>query len=177
MSEDMKSSNYIGYEYRDITVNRTIEMICADGYENFGWQTEDRVSAIQPHLVTLKIKRNRKMRNKAEINRLQRQFESCVNQIEAMDKAKLNKASIIAYLIGLIATAFMAGATFSYLAGGIPLMIILAIPGFAGWGLSYLCFVKVRRTTEEKVTPLIEQKYDEMYSICEKANGLLNLSI
>ena len=70
----------------------------------------------------------------------------------------------------------MAGATFAVTAQTphIILCIILAIPGFLGWILPYFLYkVGVRKQTE-KITPLIEEKYDEIYEICEKGNKLLN---
>ena len=78
--------------------------------------------------------------------------------------------------MGILGTAFMAGATFAVTAQPphILLCIILAIPGFLGWILpSFLYKAGVRKQTE-KMTPLIEEKYDEIYEICEKGNKLLN---
>ncbi|WP_326974656.1 hypothetical protein [Caproicibacter sp. BJN0012] len=167
-------NNFIGYEYKDITVSRSMESVYADGYANFGWTLEDTSTPVQGvGSVTMKFKRDRKIRNKAELGRLQRQFESCAGQIESLEKAKTNGAMIAAFSIGLVGTAFMAGSVFSYLAGMLPLCIILAIPAFIGWILPYFCFLSIRRKKTDKVTPLIDQKYDEMYEVCEKANGLL----
>ena len=53
------------------------------------------------------------------------------------------------------------------------LCIIFAIPGFLGWILPYFLYKKIVRNQTEKLTPMIEAKYDEIYEICEKGNKLL----
>ena len=172
MYNDTKN-NYVGYEYKEITVSRSMESVYADGYENFGWKADDTYNPLRGFgPVTLKFKRDRKIRNKAELTRLQRQFDACVADIVSLENSKDSSASVIAYSVGIVGCAFMAGAVFSYLAGLMPLMIILAIPGFAGFIFPYFCFKRARVKRTEKVTPLIDAKYDEIYDVCEKASGL-----
>lgn len=167
-------NNFIGYEYKEITVNRSMEPVYADGYANFSWTLEDTFTPMQSvGPITMKFKRDRKIRNKAELGRLQRQFESCAGQIESLEKSKTSGAMIAAFSIGLAGTAFMAGSVFAYLAGMLPLSILLAIPAFVGWILPYFCFLSIRRKRTDKVAPLIDRKYDEMYEVCEKAHALL----
>ena len=173
MNEAMKN-DFVGYEYRDVTVSRDMQNMYADGYQNFGWQLEG--TSILPtglYSTSMKFKRDRRIRNKAELTRLQRQFDACVTEINSMEKSKSSRASIVAYSIGLAGTAFMAGATFSFLGGMIALCVILAIPGFIGWILPYFCYNSTYAKKSGKVAPLIDNKYDEIYEICEKANGLL----
>ena len=176
MSEFTKNADgFIGYEYRDVTVKRSMESVYADGYSNFGWALEGTSVPIQNlGSVTMKLKRDRKIRNKAELTRLQRQFEACAVEIERLEFSKSVGASAVAYVIGVIGTAFMAGSVFAYLAGMVPLMIILAVPGFVGWIIPYFSYLKISRKKTEQVTPLIDQKYDEIYEACEKANSLLS---
>jgi len=176
MSEPIRSENkYIGYEYRDFTVNHSMESVYVDGYHSFGWTLEGIVPSIKGVFTeVLKFKRDRKIINKAELTRLQRQFESCAAEIETLERSKIIAASAVAYIIGAFGTAFIAGAVFAHNAGMIPLTIILAIPGFVGWIIPYFCYSNIRGKKTEKVTPLIENKYDEIYEVCEKANGLLN---
>lgn len=175
MSEITKNeTNFIGYEYKDITVKRMMESVYADGYSNFGWALEGTSTSVQNvGSVTLKFKRDRKIRNKVELTRLQRQFDACVAEIETLESSKVTGASIAAYLIGIVGTAFMAGSVFAYQADLLPLTIILAIPGFAGWIIPNFCYRGIRKQKTNKVSPLIDQKYDEIYEACQKANALL----
>jgi hypothetical protein len=170
MSETTKAGEgFIAYEYKEVLASGDLKSVYADGYPNFGWQPENE------GFGRLRFKRNRKIRNKAELTRLQRQFESNVKQIESLENSKTTKAQVIALTIGILGTAFMAGSTFAFIyAQMIPLMIILAIPGFIGWILPYFSYKRVYEKRIEMVTPLIDQQYDAIAEACEKANSLLN---
>lgn len=171
----MSGKNFIGYEYHDVTVKRSMVSVYTDGYENFGWQLEGTEYAMGTvDSVILKFKRDRKIRNKTELTRLQRNFDACVGGIVALENSKMVKASIVAYAVGIIGTAFMAGSVFTVTSGLIPLCIILAVPAFAGWILPYFLFKSIVKKKTAEVNPLIDQKYDEIYTICEKANSLLD---
>jgi len=166
--------NFIGYEYKEINVSRDKEGVYADGYPHFGWQLEKSTAPVLGiSTVYLKFKRDRKISNKAELTRLQRQFESNVSEIEKLEQSKTTTASIAAYTIGLFGTALMAGSVFAFLADMVPLCIILAIPAFVGWALGYFSFIRIRNKRIETVKPLIEQQYDAIYEVCEKAHSLL----
>lgn len=175
MSENTKNS-FVAYEYKDVTVKRDMEAIYTDGYQSFGWKPDGRgVSLSGLTSVNLKFKRDRKITNRNELAKLQREFENCAEEIKRMEDAKVITPSVVAYTIGLVGTACMAGATFAYLAGMIPLCIILAVPGFIGWVIPYFCYLRVKRSKTAQVAPLIDQKYDVIYEVCEKANGLLHI--
>lgn len=111
-----------------------------------------------------------------ELTRLQRNFEACVSEIEALEKSKTSSATMYALSLAMIGTAFMAGSVFAVTASPphIILCILLAIPGFLGWILPYFLYKRIVGKQTEKLTPLIEKKYDEIYEICEKGNKLLS---
>lgn len=179
----IKKKQFVGYEYKEVTTDKSRVSFLLDGYENFGWELDGNISEVsgedinvqKQNKVILRLKRNRKIINKMELTRLQRNFESCVREIEMLEKSKTSEATICALIIAVLGTAFMAGATFAVTANPphIALCILLAIPGFIGWILPYFVYSKVVRKKTEKVTPLIEDKYDEIYEICEKGNRLL----
>lgn len=52
------------------------------------------------------------------------------------------------------------------------LCILLAVPGFLGWIVPYFLYKKIAEKQTQKITPLIEAKYDEIYEICEKGHKL-----
>ncbi len=175
--------NFVGYEYKELLTEDSRYSFLLDGYENFGWELdenlpenrENRNPAVQQKKV-LRLKRNRKIVNKMELTRLERNFEACVNEIDKLEKEKTSMATVYALVLGIIGTAFMAGATLvvtpqepNYI-----LCIILAIPGFLGWIFPYFLYKKIVGKQTERVTPLIEERYDEIYEICEKGNKLLH---
>jgi len=175
MNENKRNdTGFVGYEYNEITVDQSMESVYVDGYQNFGWELEGSAAPIGGiSSVILKFKRDRKHRRSVEVTRLQRQFDSCANEIVTLERSKGLAAAAVAYITGIVGSAFIAGSVFAYLGDNIPLMIILAIPGFVGWIVPYFCYVAIRKKKIAKVDPFIDKKYDEIYTVCEKANGLL----
>lgn len=171
----MGENNFVGYEYQDVTVKRSMVFVYTDGYENFGWNLEGIAEQLgKVDSVILKFKRDRKIRNKAELTRLQRNFDACVSEITSLEASKYIKASALAYIIGVIGTAFMAGSVFAIIDNMAVLCTILAIPAFVGWCLPYFLYRSLVMKKTNQVTPIIDQKYDELYAVCEKANSLLD---
>lgn len=172
MSEE--KNNFVGYEYRNVTIKEQKENMYVDGYMNFGWQLESSAQGLPgKREVILNLKRDRKIRNKAELTRLQRQFESCMEEINSLENTKVVGAATVAYAVGVTGTAFMAGSVFAYIGGKLVPSIIFAIPGFLGWIIPYLLFCNIRSKKSAQIEPLINQKQDEIYEVCEKANALL----
>ena len=177
-----RPKNYIGYEYKEVTAEAGMLSLLLDGYENFGWELNEGLpessmgrKAGNISKPVIQMKRDRKILNKTELTRLQRNFEACVAEIQILEKRKTSAAVVYALILGIIGTAFMAGATFAVTAQppSIALCIILAVPGFLGWILPYFLYRKIQQRETEKLTPLIDAKYDEIYEICEKGNKLL----
>lgn len=170
----MSRNEYVGYEYLDVSVKQSVASMCVDGYENFGWTLENTAYPIEKmDHVALRFKRDRKLKGKAELTRLQRQFDEQLKEVARLEASKTRRAMIAAMLIGIMGTIFLAGSVFAIVGGIIPLGIVLGIPGIIGWTLPYLAYQRLGKATTEQIAPLLEQKHDELYSICEKANGLL----
>lgn len=178
-----RQKNFVGYEYKEVAADSSMASFLLDGYENFGWEIDEKMAGYnktggvpQQTKTLIRLKRNRKIINKMELTRLQRNFEACVSEIETLEKSKTSAASMYAIITGIAGTAFMAGSVFAVTAQSphIILCILLAIPGFIGWLFPYFLYRKVVGKQTDKLTPLIEKKYDEIYEICEKGNKLLN---
>jgi hypothetical protein len=107
----VNSKNFIGYEYKEIAASRNLEGVYADGYPNFGWELDGG------NYGRLKFKRNRKIRNKVELSRLQREFESKIREVENLERSKTSGAQVTALTVGLIGTVLLGGATFAYIYG------------------------------------------------------------
>ena len=171
----MNENSFIGYEYQDVIAKRGFASVYQDGYENFGWALEGTAnSTTKVDSIIMKFKRDRKIRNKAELTRLQRQFNACIVDIQSLEFSKGMKASAVAYAVGVVGTAFMAGSVFAITANLVIPCTILAIPGLIGWIAPYWIYRTISRKKTEEINPLIDQKYDEIYSVCEKASSLLN---
>lgn len=169
-----ESTQFTGYEYKELSAAGEQAAFYLDCYESFGWQPEDRLGG--GARGRLLLKRERKLVNKMELTRLQRHFEACMDEIRALERSKTSNAAIWAIAVGLTGTVFLAGATFA--AVHVPplylLCAILAVPGFIGWVLPYFLYRKLAAKRAAVVAELVEQKYDEIYEICEQGNKLLS---
>ncbi|HHV11564.1 MAG TPA: hypothetical protein GXX75_14930 [Clostridiales bacterium] len=179
---EKKEQPFIGYEYKEVVTSANEASFLMDGYKNFGWVMDENMNSgltdkiLDSHAqVVLRLKRDRKIMNRMELTRLQRNFEFCLKEIAHLEGLKTTQALFYALTVGIIGTAFMAGSVFAVIAEPprIALCIILAIPAFVGWAAPYFIYrAKVRQKTEQ-LNLLIEEKEDEIFSICEKGNKLL----
>lgn len=178
----MQEKDYTGYEYKEITVPAEQASMYLDCYENFGWvedgnaETIDRQAPLHDsRRIALRMKRNRKIANKMELTRLQRNFEASAHEIETMEGAKTQMPLVWALVVGVIGTAFMAGSTFAVVHEPpiIWLCVLLAIPGFIGWIMPYFLYRRMVEQKKKKYDPLIEEKLEEIYEICKKGHALL----
>ncbi|HJA66875.1 MAG TPA: hypothetical protein H9955_11295 [Candidatus Mediterraneibacter cottocaccae] len=184
-----KKKRFIGYDYKEVTAEPVRLSLLLDGYESFGWEVIENagttagngiynpgVPAKQQGKQTVRLRRERKIINKAELTRLQSNFEACISEIDALERAKTTRPTLTSITVGIIGTAFMAGAVFAVTAQPplIILSIILAVPGFFGWLVPYFLYREMAAKQADKIRPLIEKKYDEIYELCEKGSGLLH---
>lgn len=95
--------NYVGYEYKEVAADSSMASFLLDGYESFGWEMDENLPkyhkadrALNQNKIVLHLKRNRKIINKMELTRLQRNFEACVSEIEALEKSKTSAATYYA---------------------------------------------------------------------------------
>lgn len=168
--------NFISYDYKKITVKKDQISMFLDGYESFGWIPDENMQqASVMEKYTIPLKRDRKIINKTELTRLQNHFESCMKEIEELENSIHSVATMISIIIGLVGTAFMAGSVFAIVNTPpiIWLGIILAVPAFTCWILPVFLYKRVSSSRDKKIRPIIEQKYNEAYEICEKGNNLL----
>ena len=188
-AQNMNSGpGYMSYEYREVMVPKEFISIYMDSYPCFGWEADPNRQVPENssgaeweknpnahNSQTLYFRRNRSISDKAELTRLQRNFDSCVKEIETLNRSKTTAALTVSLLVGILGTGFMAGSVFAVTAEPpmIWLMILLAVPGFVGWILPYFLYRTLEDRKEAEVHPLIEQKYDEIYAICEKGNNLI----
>lgn len=188
----MQDKEYIQYEYLSINVKSKLEPMVIDTYESFGWKViganaltdkEDyyinNMGTNGEKLVNIKFKRDRKIKNKTELNNLQKQYEEKFKNIDKLEKQANSKGTINSLIIGLLGCVLTAISVFiitMFKQIGIINYIIstpIGIVGIACWVLSYFAYVKTREKVEEKNKPVIEQLNNDIYDICEKAQKLI----
>ncbi|MFC0878762.1 hypothetical protein ACE01N_19360 [Saccharicrinis sp. FJH2] len=175
-----KKSDYVAYEYLTVQVRKDMEPLYTDCYENFGWidmnnsnNTTLNVNVDNAMMISLKFKRDRKIKNRSMLFALQRKCENALKKIDQLEKSKEMPALIFALIIGILGLGFIAGAVFSFLSGKIFIGIMAASFGGIGCVLPYYVYKKSRIEKEVKVAPIIEEQYDFVYKTCEQAKGLL----
>ena len=164
------------YDYLKVTVEDDLASQYIDGYASFGWKMDENLtSETSGGKVTLRMKRSRSILNKTELTRLQRHFESCMEEVAALEASRTSVPTIAALSCGLLGCAFMAGSVFAVTAQPpiIWLTILLGAPGLFLWGVTYPLYKTAKRRRAATVLPLIDAKYDEAYEVCAKAQALL----
>lgn len=171
-----EGKNFIGYDYKEVEVEEAGISMYLDGFLNFGWISDrERPPDKKGSTVFLHLKRDRVIINKTELTRLERNFESCMNEIKVLKKSQTFLPTMVSLGIGIAGTVFMAGSTFAVTHDPpiIALCALLAVPGFAGWSFPYFTYKILVKKQIEKLQPLLEDKYEEIYGICKKGNDLL----
>lgn len=169
MGIETEKEHHITYEYKEITADGEKAAMYQDCYRSFGWEK------IGENDQKLMFRRSRKIMNRAELTRLQRNFEACMKEIDELQKSKTAKATAVCIGVGIAGTAFMAGSVFAVTASPpvIWLCVLLAIPAFALWILAPLLYPRMVKKRTESINELIENKYNEIYEVCEKGDKLL----
>lgn len=169
----MCEQNSVMYEYKTVTIKNDMVPLYNDGYKSFGWEKEGVHNSLGDfETVTIRFKRNRRIANRTKLNELQNQFDACAEEIERLEKSKNTVPAVTALIIGLAGTLLMGGAFYLAVSGKVALGAVMAIPGAVLWGAPYGVYRKQSKHKASKVTPKIDQKYDELYDICEQARVL-----
>jgi uncharacterized membrane protein YjjP (DUF1212 family) len=153
-----------------------------DCFKNLGWiLIEEREGPLRgkdipssSHLnIALAFKRERKLKENAELQELQQQCERALASIERLERTVTARPTLYGLLVGLVGTGFVSGAVVSYQAGEAVLCAFLGAIGLFGWGTAYLLFDRIQSKVTAEVTPLLEAEYEVLYHICERASRLL----
>ena len=177
MSAIIKNArDFVGYEYKELSAPSDRFSFYLDGYLNFGWTLdENSPQREKTGVVSVTLKRDRRIVNKAELTRLQRNFDACAEEIQALERAKTASPTIMAMTVAMIGTAFMALSTFAAVAQPPHVLacILFAIPGFWGWIVPYFLYRSQVRRKTARLDPLIDEKLEEAYRLCERGHQLL----
>lgn len=168
-------TDFVAYEYTTVRVPRDLESVYRDSYRNFGWVVEGYDGGL-PHTstVAIKLKRNRRIKNRAMVLELQRTGENALTAIATLTRSITTTAVTAALSVGIVGSAFLAGSVFAIEADLWPLSIALGVVGLIGWLAGYLTHGRVKANRSAKVNPLIDQQYEIVYTAGEQASHLLS---
>lgn len=157
------------YDYREITVKNSMVSLYKEAYRRFGWVL---ISDEKNQHTTLRFRRERMIRNKAELTRLQRNFDACVEELSELEEAKTDTASKAGFGVSIVGSLFLCCSVLLSVASEMAVSILVAIPGVLGWLSPGFLYKLISKKKTEEMEPLIEQKYDEIHRVCQKADGL-----
>lgn len=171
--------DYVAYEYLTVQADRDLELLYKDTYRSFGWIIEATTAGPlgggtpNPTMVTLKLKRDRRLRNRPLVNELQRRAENALAAIRDLEKSRTSTAVATALGIDIVGSAFLAGSVFAIEAGLWLLSVPLGAVGLLGWLTGWLAHGKVKARKTAQTAPLIDQQYDILYNASDQAARLL----
>lgn len=176
----LNNDDYKGYEYKELVVDKSKLSLYIDGFEKFGWYLEDNqeklVESNTSGKTLVKFKRDKKILNRAELTRLQRNFEDCMKQIESLEASKSSLATALSIFIGIfgmlvLAVSIMIAVNNSNL---MILAVVLSVPGFLAVVMAHYTYKKIVIYKTSKIDPLIQKKVEEIYGLIKKATDLLD---
>jgi len=178
------SDNFATYEYTALSVKKELEPIYVDIYESFGWELLNNEITSEYSLLKSKLsfRRNRKINNKAALNKLHNKIDIHFTNITNLESQKYFWASFKAYLVGIISCVFLALSVFSItglLTFGTMNSALQIVFGAIGTLLlipPYFVYKNTLMLKSEEAQPLIDQEYDMISDICEEANLLIKNS-
>lgn len=173
---------FAAYEYKEATVERRRVPEYLDGYESFGWELHDAHETPAAHpglpgaerMIALHLRRDRRIVNRVELTRLQRQFEACMREIQTLEGSGDTHATICSLCTGIVGLALLLCAVFTGIASKalMWLSILLALPGAVCCALALPVYRRVYRRREAEVAPLLDTKREEICTLCEKGHRL-----
>lgn len=174
----MQEKDFVSYEYVTKTVKAKDQTRAIDLYESFGWEvTQTTPTAVDG--VTLSLKRDRKIKHKQELVKLERQAEELFATIGRQQSAKTCGASVFSYIFGCIAALILGGgmSLTMLIEGSVPAMvggIFLGIVGIAMCGVNYLIYKKLAEKKTKQLLPIIDDNEEKLANLLERGNELLN---
>lgn len=187
----MKNSitkDFIAYDYLKLEVLLDLEQLYVDCYQCLGWKLIKVIetsigqdyyinsrSLIEKPLVILKFKRNRKIKNKVELLKIQKSMEISFKKVNKLNKEADIISTIYSVSLGVIGLLFIIFSILSFIAKK-PFYIfgvVNAVVGVTGFTLAFFMYNKKRKQIQEKNEILIEEQYNNIYEYCEQANNLI----
>lgn len=163
------------FEYARTTVRNELAQVAVDSYESLGYElTGQRISDATKQ-TTLSFRRNRKVRGKAQLAKIQRSMDDIISTLDGLEKVKTRKASQQAIVIGVI-SALILGVGMCCTMVWTNLMvpgIVIGVIGIIGCLFAYLRYRKICAQETARINPEIESAYDRLATHCEEAQTIL----
>ena len=171
--QENKNDANSSYDYKETTVSQEMESMYAVSYQNFGWElVSSSIPFIGATTVMLKFRRTVDIRNKAELNILEKQFENGLSEIKKIESRKRARIILPSLGMGFMGVAFLVLAILNFMADSIPLGTVFLFPAIAGMVLGSIFSYRLNKTINEQTSTQISKRYDEIHATCEEARVL-----
>ena len=176
----MQEKDFVSYEYKTVSVKAKDQSKAIDLYEAFGWEiTATERTALDNTILSMK--RDRKLKHKAELVKLERQAENAFEAVNGLEKAKTQGARVFAYIFGCIAALVLGGGMSLCMlpdsAAAKAAGIVVGILGIAMCAVNYPIFKKLVVKKTKSLLPVIDETEEKLANILEKGNDLLNAEL
>lgn len=171
---NQSTDEVVVYEHTGLRVPRHLETVYRDTAPQFGWDIDavETGAGISGH-STLRLKRDRRLRNRPMTLELERANRSALTAIDALERSRTSIPRTIAITIGIIGSAFLAGSIFLLEGDFLVASIALGTIGLLGWLAGWFSFNKSKSARAPKVDAAIDRQYDIVYDTAQRAAALL----
>lgn len=172
--QPVEDPTLISYEYLTVDAPRELEPLYRDTYRSFGWYSSATSGqTVKVKAVTLRLKRDRNIANRALVQELQRTAEEALESITVMERSKNTAAFGASLILGILGAGLLAGSVFNFNAGLMIFSATLGVFGLGFWIAAYYAYRWVRRRRARLVDPLIGEAYELTYETAGQAHRLL----
>ena len=177
VNTSMTRTDAYSYDYITVETAEKFAIEYVDCYEAFGWQYVKREVAFNMK-TALTFKRDRKVPNKLELNKLQAKLDLVLKEINENEQKKTTSAFATAIGVGTVGALTLGGGMslciLNTAIGAIIGGVALGVVGFAICGLGYLAYTKIRAKKSAAMSVFIDKQREDVSDLCEKAQKLLN---
>lgn len=162
------------YEYARTTVASDLVTVTCDCYENLGWELTGSKTSQAGSTTALAFRRSRKIKNKAQLVKIQRTMDDLIASISTLEGEKTRKAGMRALTLGILSALVLGVGMCCTMVWDLMLPgIVVGVVGIVGCVAAWLLYRSTVARETERVTPSIEAAYDSLATACEEAQTVL----
>ena len=156
---------HTSYEYARTTVANDLVTVTCDCYENLGWELTGSKMSSAGGTTALSFRRSRKIKNKAQLVKIQRTMDDLIDSIAGLEGEKTRKATVRAVSLGIVA-ALVLGVGMCLAMGVLgdlfALGIVVGVFGIAMVSVNYFIYRAIAKAGRKKYAGQILALSDEL---------------
>lgn len=168
------------HEFETKEIPERFAEIYRSSYPNFGWEirtlpADGKQKEDKRGYISLYFQRDKSLCNKMELTRLQHHFDSCMVDIDRLEKGAAVPGKIVAGITAVLGMFFLSASVISalmphphYLAS-----VLLAIPGLIFWIMSFLLYRFILQNRTRDAQTIISERMDTIQKLCREGRALL----